>query len=85
MAPWRQSTAFYRTFADVIRRYGRMRELEFMVRYFLASNPLGALGYAELGLTLLRRGKVRPEWPRLSGDGRLDALFARVAEIERQQ
>jgi heterodisulfide reductase subunit C len=79
---WRESTAFYRTFTDVVRRYGRMRELELMARYFLAAKPLAALSYASLGVTLLRRGKIRPELPSLGGQGRLDRLFARVAELE---
>jgi len=78
----RGSPAFYRTFADTVSRYGRMREMEFMARYFLASNPLGALGFVGLGLKMLRRGKIRPEWPRLSGEGRLERLFARVADLE---
>ncbi|MFQ5859316.1 MAG: 4Fe-4S dicluster domain-containing protein [Anaerolineae bacterium] len=82
---WPESTAFYRAFSDVMRRYGRMRELEFMFRYFLATNPLAALDYAGLGLTLLRRGKVHLEAPRLGGEGRLDRLFERVAELEGQQ
>jgi len=82
---WPESTAFYRAFADVMRRYGRMRELEFMVRYFLTTNPLTALSYAKLGLTLLARGKVHVELPRLGGEGRLDRLFERVAELEAQQ
>jgi len=82
---WRESTAFYRAFSDVMRRYGRMREIEFMVRYFLATNPLAALGYAKLGLTLLGRGKAHLELPRLGGEGRLDRLFERVAELEGQR
>jgi heterodisulfide reductase subunit C len=77
-----ESEAFYRAFADVIRRYGRMRELEFMVRFFLAGNPLKALGFSRLGLTMLRRGKVHLELPRLGGEGRLDRLCERVAELE---
>jgi heterodisulfide reductase subunit C len=85
ISEWRGSTAFYRAFGDVMRHYGRTKEIEFMVRYFLASNPLTALGYAKLGLTLLSRGKVRLELPRLGGEGRLDRLFERVAELEAQQ
>lgn len=80
-----QSGAFYRTFADVMRRYGRMREVEFMARYFLASSPLAALGFARLGLTMLARGKIGLELPRLGGEGRLDRLFQRVAELEEKQ
>lgn len=79
---WPESTAFYRAFNDVVRRYGRMRELEFMIRYFLATNPLAVLDYAGLGLALLLRGKVGVELPRLAGDGRLDRLLDRVAELE---
>jgi len=82
---WPESTAFYRAFADVMRRYGRMRELELMARYFLITNPLTALSYAKLGLTLLARGKVHLELPRLGGEGRLDRLFERVAELEGQR
>lgn len=79
------SGAFYRTFARVMRRYGRMREVEFMVRYLLASNPLAALRFARLGLTMLVRGKIGLEWPRLGGEGRLDRLFQRVAELEEKR
>lgn len=80
--PGRESPAFYHTFAEVMRRYGRVRELELMLRYFMATDPLGALNYALLGLTLIQRGKVRLELPHVGGEGRLDRLFARVAELE---
>jgi hypothetical protein len=46
---------------------------------------LTALGYAKLGLTLLARGKAHLEVPRLGGEGRLDRLYERVAELEAQQ
>jgi heterodisulfide reductase subunit C len=79
---YRESTYFYVAFGDVMRRYGRMRETEFMARYFLSTNPLDALGYASMGLTLLRRGKLKPELPSLRGEGKLGKLFDRVAEME---
>ena len=79
---WRESTHFYLAFNDVMRRYGRMRETEFMARYFLATNPFEALGYATMGLTLLRRGKLKPELPSFRGEGKLSRLFDRVAELE---
>jgi heterodisulfide reductase subunit C2 len=82
---WHESTTFYLAFAGVMRRYGRMREMEFMARYFMSTNPMEALGYATMGLTLFRRGKIRPEMPRLVGKGRLDDLFDRVAELEKKQ
>jgi heterodisulfide reductase subunit C len=82
---WHESTTFYLAFAGVMRRYGRMREMEFMARYFMSTNPMEALGYATMGLTLFRRGKIRPEMPKLVGKGRLDDLFNRVAELEKQR
>lgn len=81
----RESAGFYRAFTDVMRRYGRNREVEFMVRFFLAGNPLSAFGFAGLGLTLFSRGKIHLELPKLGGEGRLDKLFERVAELEGQR
>lgn len=81
-AKWPKSTLFYEVFNGVVRRYGRMREMEFMARYLMRADPLGAVNYAGLGLTLLARGKVHPELPKLRGKGRLDRLFERVAELE---
>jgi hypothetical protein len=52
------------------------------VRYFLATNPLAALSYTGMGLTLLARGKIHPELPHLGGEGRMDRMFNRVAELE---
>jgi heterodisulfide reductase subunit C len=84
-AKWPKSTLFYEVFNGVVRRYGRMREMEFMARYLMRADPLGAVNYAGLGLTLLARGKVHPELPKLRGKGRLDRLFERVAELEAQR
>jgi heterodisulfide reductase subunit C len=80
---YRQSANFYRTFMDTVRRYGRVREMEFMNRYFWSmKNPIFPLGYASLGLKLMKKGKVSVEIPKLFGKGRFDRLFAKVAELE---
>ena len=81
----RDSVGFYRTFASVIRHYGRTRELEFMVRYFIVTNPLKSLWYARMGALMLLRGKIHLQAPRLTGGDRLGRLFARVAELEAEQ
>ena len=79
------SAAFYESFSYVMRRYGRMRELEFMIRYFLSSNLFSAFRFAMMGLKMFARGKVRPEFPQLGGEGKLGRLFRRVAELEGRQ
>jgi len=78
----RQSGAFYRAFADVMRRYGRNREMEFMVRYFMKGNPLTAFKFVRMGTVMMMRGKVHLELP-VDREGRsLEKLFRRVAELE---
>ena len=80
---YRDSTNFYGSFMATVRRYGRVRELEFMNRYFLAMrNPLFALKFMPVGLKLMRKGKVALEAPKLFGEGRFDRLFDKVKEVE---
>ena len=87
---YRESSNFYRAFMDVVRRYGRVDELEMMVRYFLSTNPVAMVGYTPLGLSMLAHGKVTvqeglrmaPRLMGIGGAGRLDALFRKVAELE---
>jgi hypothetical protein len=59
-----------------------MDEVEVMIRYFLTTNPLMAVSYAPLALTMLSKGKVSPGLPKLVGPGKLDRLFRKVEELE---
>ncbi len=78
----KKSPLFYRTFMDVVRRYGRVREMELMARYFLGlKSPVTPLGFTPLGIRLLRKGKLSPRWPSF-GEARLEALFRKVEEME---
>ena len=80
---YKQSSNFYRTFMDTVRRYGRMREMEFMHRYFLSmKNPFFPLSFVPMGLKLMKKRKVPLEMPRLFGEGRFDRLFKKVEELE---
>ncbi len=77
-----QSEAFYHAFADVMERYGRNREMEFMVRYFLQGNPFVAFKFLRMGALMMMRGKVDLEWPADREGRSLNRLFERVAELE---
>jgi len=80
---YKDSTNFYQSFIDTVRRYGRIREMEFMNRYFLSMrSPFVPFRFASLGLKLLSKRKVSPEMPKLFGEGRFDALFRKVEELE---
>jgi heterodisulfide reductase subunit C len=78
----KESRNFYRAVVDTIRRHGRMDEVEVMIRYFLSTNPLMAVNYAPLALTMLSKGKVSLNLPKLVGPGKLDKLFDKVEELE---
>jgi len=79
----KKSPVFYRTFLDTIRRYGRVREMELMARYFLRlGNPLVPIAFTSLGMRLLSKGKISFQMPSLSSGGKLDALFSKVKELE---
>ncbi|MFH0844507.1 MAG: 4Fe-4S dicluster domain-containing protein [Pseudomonadota bacterium] len=82
---YKQSSNFYRTFMDTVRRYGRVREMEFINRYFLSmKNPFFPLGFASVGIKLMKKRKVPLEIPKLFGKGRFDRLFRKVEELEAQ-
>lgn len=79
----RESTRFYASFMESVRRHGRVREGEFMGLYFLSmKNPLLPLRFASLGIKLVRKNKVAFELPSKPGPGNLEGLFKKVAEIE---
>ena len=83
MAAYRPSTLFYKYFLDSVRRYGRVREMEFMSRYFLArKNPLVPFRYAAVGFKLMARGKVSLKMPASQGRGPLESIFRKVEEME---
>ncbi len=79
----KKGTRFYRTFLDTVRRYGRVREMELMARYFLSmKNPILPFSFTPLGMKLMIKGKVSPEMPKLFGPGKLDAIYRKVEELE---
>lgn len=81
----RESRHFYQAFIKTVCRYGRTDEVEIMIRYFLSTNPLMALSYAPMAITMLRKGKVNLNIPKLAGQGKLDRVFQKVHELEGEQ
>jgi len=80
---YKRSSNFYRTFMDTVRRYGRVREAEFMNRYFLSmKNPFFPLDFAAVAMKLMTKRKIPLEVPKLFGKGRFDGLFRKVKELE---
>lgn len=79
---YKQSTLFYKTFMESVRRHGRVREMEFMTLYFAAmKNPLVPFRFTPLGMKLMSKGKVSLEIPS-KGSGALNAVFEKVEALE---
>jgi heterodisulfide reductase subunit C2 len=79
----RKSIRFYTTFLDNVRRYGRVREMDMMTRYFMAlKSPLAPIGFTPLGIKLLTKGKISVQMPNLFGAGKMDAIYRKVQELE---
>ena len=82
---YKQSSNFYGSFMDTVRRYGRVREMEFINRYFLSmKNPFFPIsaGFVPVGMKLMKKRKISLEVPKLFGAGRFDRLFKKVEELE---
>jgi heterodisulfide reductase subunit C2 len=86
MARYKPSTAFYGHFMNTIRRHGRIRETEFISRYFLTMtprNPLLPLSYTGLGFKLFRKGKMPIEYPFAApGKRSLEKIFQKAISME---
>jgi heterodisulfide reductase subunit C len=80
---YKHSILFYRNFIGSVRRYGRVREMDFMANYFAAlRDPLAPFRYASLGIKLMAKGKVS-----FKGSSKaripLDKMFQKVNELEK--
>ena len=78
---------FSRTFVNVLRRHGRMYEMEILLRYY-ASKPglaglMGLVRQAELGINMFRKGKIalRPE--RIESISELQAIVTSTGSTGR--
>jgi heterodisulfide reductase subunit C len=74
-------TSFYNVFTQNMRTWGRVQEGPLMFSYVMGRfTPSLAVSYLPIGVKLMRRGKMHP--PSAAHKGRLDKLFAKVAEME---
>lgn len=82
LSNYKQSTLFYKSFMESVRRHGRVREMEFMTLYFAAmKNPILPLLFTALGIKLMRKGKVSVQVPS-KGCSALNTVFKKVEELE---
>jgi len=79
----KKSIQFYETFLDNVRRYGRVREVDMMTRYFLAlKSALAPISFMPLGIKMMLKGKISIRMPNIFGGGKMDSIFRKVQELE---
>ena len=67
-------------FTQIVRRFGRIYELELVLRYYLKTNPLGLLGMAPVGLTMFLKHKLRFLPDAIEGRKEIQGIFYRLED-----
>ena len=65
-------------FMRIVRRFGRIYELELVLRYHLKTNPANLLGMAPVGLKMFLKRKLRFLPHLIEGRSEIDGLFYRL-------
>lgn len=76
------SARFYEAFRDIVRKHGRLHEVELMTTFFGRVNQLKAIGFTRLGLTLWRKGKISLDSSNIKGLEQIEAIYRKVEELE---
>ena len=76
----RRGRVYNSDFMKIVRRFGRMYELELVLRYHLRTNPFNLLGMAPVGLKMFvkRKLKLLPEL--VEERSEVQDIFARLEE-----
>jgi heterodisulfide reductase subunit C2 len=73
---------FYKTFLEIIRKRGRLHELEFMALYAGRADPLKLIAQAPMGLVFMRKGKFPLTPSDIVGKNEMETIFRKVEELE---
>jgi quinone-modifying oxidoreductase, subunit QmoC len=77
----KKSGAFAKGFVDIVSKYGRNREFELLVRFTLATNPLGGIASAPLGLALFKTGRLPLGGKKVRNIESLRKIIAKAQEL----
>jgi len=73
---------FHRSFAEVVRKYGRIHEPELITKLMKKTDPEALFHNAALGLRLWRKGKIRLLPSKIKQRNHLLAIFEKASKEE---
>jgi quinone-modifying oxidoreductase, subunit QmoC len=77
----KHARALSECFVKTVNRYGRNRETELMVRFVLATNPIGSVAMAPIGLSLFSHGRLPLGGGKVRDIGGLRKIVAKAQEL----
>lgn len=75
---------FSKTFVSTVESYGRAFELGLMSRHMLKHNPFGVFKIADMGISMVTKGRLSFTPKRIKGIDGLKAILAKAKELEAQ-
>jgi heterodisulfide reductase subunit C len=72
-------------FMKIVRRFGRIYELELVLRYHLKTNPVNLLGMAPVGLKMFLKHKLRLLPEPAEDRSEIQDIFCRLEDEEAQR
>lgn len=79
-----RNPAMYRSFVASIKSQGRVQELNMMLRYYLATNPLAAIKALPVALKLLRHKRLPLRAEKVQGKTDLTKIRRKFREVRGQ-
>jgi len=71
---------FHQSFAEIVLKYGRIHEPELFLKITRKNNLHEIMQNAKLGLTLLRKGKLKLKAPKVNKKTQWSAIFEKVSK-----
>jgi quinone-modifying oxidoreductase, subunit QmoC len=77
----KKAGALSRTFVELVNKKGRNHETSLMVKFMMATNPLGAISAAPVGLNLYTHGRLPILGKKVRDIGGLRKILAKAQEL----
>lgn len=81
---YNRTPILYQTFAEILRKKGRIPELSLILRFSLRTDPFGSLSRMPLGLSLLTHGRLPLRTKEFKKKQEIEAILNKVKQLARE-